>query len=636
MSTADKAAPAPAADPAAPAAAAAAAAPEEHKEDCACAEHKNPEPIYVTLNPNQEVTEIESLCMNCYKQGTTRLMFLKVCTYAHLLFFFAPPQLVFSSTLRQTDSLLQGAHRVGVQLPALRLRVEGRPVWRHDPASRCPLHPDPHQGCCLHIPNLSCVFCLPFCFHTSSTRTQDLNRTVVKSDSASVLIPSLEFEIPARTQRGCLNTVEGIIRNAADSLAADQDYRRQAQPEIAAKIQVVIDKLRALVAPLADDAKDAKKTEEGTKKEGEEEEEENKGPFPFVLVLDDPAGNSFVENPQAPSDDPQLDVAHYRRTKAQNEELCLNDTEDTEGTDARAEALEEEQRKQADAAERRAAEQREKEGYLALVPEHKNPAAITRGLEGDGAPEDEDHATVTQEQQVMVIPQDCPSCSAPGELRSVLTHIPHFKEVVIMAFTCDKCGYRSNEVHPGGAYTDHGTTVTLHAHTPADLSRSLLKSDTCTMKFPELELELGPGTLGSRFTTVEGMLDDILDSFLANPFIVGDSAESDQRARVERMTNTLKAYKTGTVPFTLTMDDPMSNSHIQNPLYPQPDPQLEVVTYKLSWEQKEEFGINNMRTEDDASGQYLAPQIPESSKASTAAAPASAAPASAAAPDASK
>lgn len=460
---------------------------------------------------------------------------------------------------------------------------------------------------------------------------------MVKSDSASVLIPSLEFEIPARTQRGSLNTIEGLIRNAADGLSADQDYRRQAQPEIAAKIQVVIDKLRALVAPLQDDDEEEdKKEKEETKSDaaaaaGEEDEQ---GPFPFVFVLDDPAGNSFIENPLAPSDDPELDVAHYRRTKAQNEELCLNDTEDTEGVDARAEALEEERRKQADAAERRAAEQREQAGYLALVPAHKNPEAITRGLEGPAGGA-EDRATVTQEQEVMVIPQDCPSCSAPGELRSVLTHIPHFKEVVIMAFACDRCGYRSNEVHPGGAYTDHGTRVTLHARAPADLSRSLLKSDTCTMTFPELDLELGPGTLGSRFTTVEGMIDDILDSFLANPFIVGDSAERDQRARVERMTATLQSYKTGAVPFTLAMDDPMSNSHIQNPLYPQPDPQLDIVTYKLSWEQKEEFGINNMRTEDDPSGKYLAPQIPESGSG-VSAAPASASDASGASETSSK
>ena len=47
----------------------------EAKKEAAAAD-----PIYVTVDSDhQEVTEIESLCMNCYKQGTTRLMFLKVC-----------------------------------------------------------------------------------------------------------------------------------------------------------------------------------------------------------------------------------------------------------------------------------------------------------------------------------------------------------------------------------------------------------------------------------------------------------------------------------------------------------------------------------------------------------------------------
>lgn len=138
MSTADKAAAAPAAP-----------ATEEHKEDCACAAHKKPEPLYLTLNPNQEATVIESLCMNCYEQGTTRIMFLNVChvpykitinsffSFCHLFLFFC------------SDSFLQGNHCVGIQLPALWLRVEGRPVWRHHPASWCPLHFDSQQGCCL-------------------------------------------------------------------------------------------------------------------------------------------------------------------------------------------------------------------------------------------------------------------------------------------------------------------------------------------------------------------------------------------------------------------------------------------------------------------------------------------------------
>lgn len=32
--------------------------------------------------------------------------------------------------------------------------------------------------------------------------------------------------------------------------------------------------------------------------------------FPFTMVVDDPSGNSFVENPSAPNKDPSLTVRH--------------------------------------------------------------------------------------------------------------------------------------------------------------------------------------------------------------------------------------------------------------------------------------------------------------------------------------
>lgn len=41
----------------------------------------------------------------------------------------------------------------------------------------------------------------------------------------------------------------------------------------------------------------------------------------YTLILDDPAGNSFVENPMAPSEDPNLQVSHYNRTEAQSEQI---------------------------------------------------------------------------------------------------------------------------------------------------------------------------------------------------------------------------------------------------------------------------------------------------------------------------
>ncbi len=44
----------------------------------------------------------------------------------------------------------------------------------------------------------------------------------------------------------------------------------------------------------------------------------------FEIILDDPSGDSFLENPHAPSKDPNMTVVHYKRNKEQNELLGLD------------------------------------------------------------------------------------------------------------------------------------------------------------------------------------------------------------------------------------------------------------------------------------------------------------------------
>lgn len=48
------------------------------------------------------------------------------------------------------------------------------------------------------------------------------NLQVVKSDSAAVFIPELEFEIPSSTQKGTITTVEGLLSEAASGLKQTQ------------------------------------------------------------------------------------------------------------------------------------------------------------------------------------------------------------------------------------------------------------------------------------------------------------------------------------------------------------------------------------------------------------------------------
>src|SRR3989338_1446958 len=138
---------------------------------------------------------------------------------------------------------------------------------------------------------------------------KDLNRQVIKSDSCTVFAPSLGLEIPSTTQRGTLNTVEGILKVAAEGLR-----------------DVQMRELKAIQAASSTDAVSTETMERCTKLDEfcERLEKASNGDasvLPFDIILDDPAGNSYVENLFAPDPDPALVSEKYWRTPQQVEEL---------------------------------------------------------------------------------------------------------------------------------------------------------------------------------------------------------------------------------------------------------------------------------------------------------------------------
>jgi len=55
----------------------------------------------------------------------------------------------------------------------------------------------------------------------------------------------------------------------------------------------------------------------------------------------------------------------------------------------------------------------------------------------------------------------------------------------------------------------------------------------------------------------------------------------------------MRVYKDGkSFPFTIVLDDPLSNCFIYNPKAPEDDPQIEITVYERTDEQNEELGIN--------------------------------------------
>uniref|UniRef100_A0A7N0V9F2 Zinc finger ZPR1-type domain-containing protein n=1 Tax=Kalanchoe fedtschenkoi TaxID=63787 RepID=A0A7N0V9F2_KALFE len=373
-----------------------------------------------------------------------------------------------------------------------------------------------------------------------------LNRQVVKSDSATIKIPELDFEIPPEAQRGSLSTVEGILTRAADELLALQVERKKVDPETAKAIDEFVLKLKACAA----------------------------GESSFTFILDDPAGNSFIENPYAPSSDPSLTIKFYERTPEQ--QVLLGYLADSSHP---GEATRQDQTNLPHGSVGAFA------GHRAIA--ESNSSEIADAILRYAAPE-----------EVMTFPSTCGACATSCETRMYLTKIPYFQEVIVMASSCDSCGYRNSELKPGGRIPEKGKKVSVHVENIKDLSRDLIKSDTASVIIPEIDLELASGTLGGVVTTVEGLITKISESLeRVHGFTFGDSLEEERKNKWIDFRSRLDRLLTLERPWTLILDDALANSFIA-PVTDdiKDDRQLSFEEYERTWEQNEELGLNDIDT----------------------------------------
>lgn len=80
--------------------------------------------------------------------------------------------------------------------------------------------------------------------------------------------------------------------------------------------------------------------------------------------------------------------------------------------------------------------------------------------------------------------------------------IPYVRDLLIMTFTCDHCGNKDTEVKGANGITPLGKMFSLNVNNEQDLKRDVFKSETASLRIPEIELEMCTGTLGGVFTNV--------------------------------------------------------------------------------------------------------------------------------------
>ncbi len=271
--------------------------------------------------------------------------------------------------------------------------------------------------------------------------------------------------------------------------------------------------------------------------------------FPFRLSVDDPAGNSWI-SPNMRDGIGKWEKHDYLRTSEQNEALGLT-ASDPISTDAAQTTSDDD-----------------------IIPD-----------------------------QVYAFPATCPGCMRPCTTNMKMVDIPHFKAVVLMSTVCTECGYRSNDVKTGGEIPELGKKITLKVESAEDLARDILKSESCALECPELSLQVNPGTLGGRFTTVEGLLTQVRDDLHAQIFEAsgegGDSLAPDEKGKWATFFDNLDAAIKGEKKFTVILADPLASSYVQKAVDPdQDDPQMTIEDYHRTDEEEEDLGLKDMKVED--------------------------------------
>lgn len=415
------------------------------------------------------VTEVESFCVNCGKNGVTRLLLTKIPYYKEvILMSFHCEYCGYQNNELERGGSIQ---EKGIKIV---LRI---------------------------------------------TSQQDLNRQVVKSDFTSIKIPSLDFEIPAQSQKGEITSIEGIIERCISGLKQDQVRRKVESATIAQQIDEFLKKLEKL-----------KSIEK-----------------PFIIIFEDILGECYIENPNAPSTDHGCEITFFKRTKEQDKLLGIYSVNETQ-----------------------------------LAEPVKENEHTLEDLQGE----------------VLTFPTSCPECNSRCETNMKLTKIPHFREVVIMATNCDCCGHKTNEVKSGSGIEPLAVRIEVTVAGKDDFVRDLLKSETCYLMIPELELEIGPTALSGRFTTVEGIIVAIKDQLSTSTALTGDSVDPQAAERMQNFIYRLNNILDGKSKITLVLDDPAGNSYVQSLREDGLDDRLKIVKYERTFEQNEDLGLNDMKVEN--------------------------------------
>ena len=125
-----------------------------------------------------------------------------------------------------------------------------------------------------------------------------------------------------------------------------------------------------------------------------------------------------------------------------------------------------------------------------------------------------------------------------------MDEIPYFGEHTQVTVLCHSCGWRQTDFIPAEGRKPGGWTFEIESED--DLSVRVVRSSSCTVCIPELDLEVNPGSAATGFVTnMEGLLVRFIDIVKMVSNDIGDDEPENQQILLHMLHRLQNAGKEG-------------------------------------------------------------------------------------------
>ena len=154
----------------------------------------------------------------------------------------------------------------------------------------------------------------------------------------------------------------------------------------------------------------------------------------------------------------------------------------------------------------------------------------------------------------------CPQCSVEESLTmlTISSEIPYFGEHTQITVLCDTCGWKHTDFIPSDGEKPGFSSLVIDSEKKN--AARVVRSSSCTIRIPELDLEVSPGGSSSGYVTnIEGVMKRFENAIET---IIRGSDEDQDSEIARQILERLRMVKDGEEIVRLELLDPRGRSQI--------------------------------------------------------------------------